>query len=279
MYEGHLVHWVDFFRTLDGITSESGEDYKRHRLRRVMRSTVKKELAGIRHFLRWCKSKHLIAEMPHLPDPTSKQVGTPYMNGKYAQRRIDLTPAQWEAWIEALPLRSKRGYPCRSFYRVIWETGLRQGAVTRLLTPEDYKPGDSVLLIRPAVDKVRYGRPLPLTKAARGALDDACSCVSGGLIFGSRNYAKQRLAAGLAIGLSEEDASHVAHHDLRHGRATQLVQDSGDLLGAGYLLGHKHATTTNAYLHARFEHARTALASIRVTKRVTTKGRGKSRAS
>jgi hypothetical protein len=45
-------------------------------------------------------------------------------------------------------------------------------------------------------------------------------------------------------------------------RTTHFVEKSGDILGAGFLVGHKHATTTNTYLHARSSMAKSVLAMV-----------------
>ena len=42
-------------------------------------------------------------------------------------------------------------------------------------------------------------------------------------------------------------------------RETGLTERSGNLLGVGYLLGHRHATTTNQYVHARRRAAESVL--------------------
>ena len=41
--------------------------------------------------------------------------------------------------------------------------------------------------------------------------------------------------------------------------ATELTESSGNLLGVGYLLGHRHAMTTNQYVHARRRGAESVL--------------------
>ena len=58
-------------------------------------------------------------------------------------------------------------------------------------------------------------------------------------------------AAARAAGLEPDRASEVKPCDFRHSVATELTERSGNLLGVGYLLGHRHATTTNQYVHAR----------------------------
>lgn len=54
-------------------------------------------------------------------------------------------------------------------------------------------------------------------------------------------------------------ASKVKPYDFRHSVATELTERSGNLLGVGYLLGHRHVTTTNQYVHARRRAAESVL--------------------
>jgi hypothetical protein len=48
----------------------------------------------------------------------------------------------------------------------------------------------------------------------------------------------------------------------RHGRTTQIAHATGDIVGTGYLVGHKNATTTNRYIHARKQMAERALTKV-----------------
>jgi hypothetical protein len=59
--------------------------------------------------------------------------------------------------------------------------------------------------------------------------------------------------------LEPDRASKVKPYDFRHSVATELTESSGNLLGVGYLLGHRHATTTNQYVHARRRAAESVL--------------------
>ncbi len=70
--------------------------------------------------------------------------------------------------------------------------------------------------------------------------------------------------AALAAGLEPERASKVSAYDLRHSLATELTERSGNLVGVGYLLGHKHITTTNHYVHARRKAAESVLSGHRL---------------
>ena len=51
---------------------------------------------------------------------------------------------------------------------------------------------------------------------------------------------------------------------LRHSLVTELTERSGNLVGVGYLLGHKHVTTTNHYVHARRRAAESVLSGHRL---------------
>jgi hypothetical protein len=69
-----------------------------------------------------------------------------------------------------------------------------------------------------------------------------------------------RKAARLA-GLAPDRANRISPYDLRHGRATEFVHNT-DLLSTSYLIGHKHASTTDRYIHGRKEMAVLALAKL-----------------
>ncbi|MET0284721.1 MAG: tyrosine-type recombinase/integrase, partial [Polyangiales bacterium] len=68
--------------------------------------------------------------------------------------------------------------------------------------------------------------------------------------------------AAREAGLAKDRADRISDYDFRHGRVTHLVEKTGNILGAGYLAGHKHATTTNTYLHARSNMAKSVLAMV-----------------
>ena len=49
-------------------------------------------------------------------------------------------------------------------------------------------------------------------------------------------------------GLPEEKASKLTAYDFRHSRATHWVENSRNLAGVAFLLGHKEITTLNKYV-------------------------------
>ena len=126
---------------------------------------------------------------------------------------------------------------------------VKAGTLQRLRAPDDYRSGSQFLRIRAEADKARYARELPLSERAREVLDEVCP--DEGILFPKFAWRYPLRTAALAAGLEPDRASQVKPCDFRHSVATELTERSGNLLGVGYLLGHRHATTTNQYVHAR----------------------------
>jgi len=77
------------------------------------------------------------------------------------------------------------------------------------------------------------------------------------------NRGSRRLGVGACL-LIRQRASKFSAYDLRHSLATELTERSGNFVGVGYLLGHKHITTTNHYVHARRRAAESVLSGHRL---------------
>jgi hypothetical protein len=88
-------------------------------------------------------------------------------------------------------------------------------------------------------------------------LDEVCP--DEGILFPKFAWRYPLRTAALAAGLDPDRASNIKPYDFRHSVATELTERSGNLLGVGYLLGHRHATTTNQYVHARRRAAESVL--------------------
>ena len=255
------AHFIPFFETAEELCSDARlGDYMRNRLTKVKRTTLKKELSALNRLFDWMVEQRLLDTKPNLPRIPKRATGTPHPQGK--RETVTLTPKEMDAIVAQLPERSKRGYPMRAYYQVMRETGLRPSTLHRLRAPDDYRPGAPFLTIREDADKARYGRELPLSDRARAALDSACP--KGGTIFPKFDGRHTLRKAALAAGLNPERASKFSAYDLRHSLATELTERSGNLVGVGYLLGHKHVTTTNHYVHARRRAAESVLSGHRL---------------
>ena len=268
-YEMYVrAHYLPYFRSLDRMTTASCSDYTRARLRRVQAITVRKELSGLRGFLSWCvEQSHLLEEdAPTVRSVPKKATGTPNDVSRKVGGWVDLTPTEAAAIIKRLPVTGRRNRPIRAYYTVLWETALRPETLVSLRAPTDYQRGAKVLKIRDEADKARFGRELPLTPEARKALDSVCP--DAGSLFPRRkngkaaDYRVSLRAAAKAAGLAEDRAARISDYDFRHGRTTDLMDQTGDIMGIGYLVGHKHATTTQKYLHARKGMAERVLSKV-----------------
>ena len=259
--ETYARHYDAAFGKLSNITRASVRDYTRSRLRKVMRTTVLKELTFLRGFLSWAVDQGALDEAPIVDPPPAKATGV--RSGPQRSSPVAITEGQAMAIVGALPERSKRiggrKWPVRARYLVAWETGLRPATLAALRVPEHYRPGAGEgLVIDDADDKARYGRTVPLSAAARAELDAVCPV--SGLIFGAHDFAKvlKRAARGV---LGPELAARFAAYDFRHGRATHLVDQGGPLTGVAFLLGHRKLSTTDSYLRPGARAAEQALAA------------------
>lgn len=273
LYRMHFrAHLVPHFGTLDGITPEALGEYTRKRLKVVKRRTLSKERSTLRGFLAWCEETGLIADAPELPKLPRKAQGTPYAVRRRGKATW-LEPEECWRLVAALPLWSEpRGgskpYPIQARYVVMLEYGLRPATLDALSVPEHYQRGATHLAITDLIDKVRFGRDLPLGDRARAALDSVLP--TRGLIFGKHNY-RRHLERAAAKVLDPARARTFTAYDLRHARATELA-GTGDLPGAQYILGHKRLETTGIYVRPGIRAAQRALDKASGT--VTRQSRG-----
>ena len=142
--------------------------------------------------------------------------------------------------------RAPTPYPVRDWYVVAWETALRPRTLAKLSAPDDYRRGATTLIIRDEADKSRFGRELPLSEAARAALDRVCP--KEGLLFGDHDRRMLLRRAAKAAGIDEYRVERISDYDFRHSRLTHLGQHSDNLAGVMYLAGHKQPATTARYL-------------------------------
>ena len=240
------THLAPFFGTLDNVTNATCAGYVRERLKKVKKETVKKELSVLRGFLDWCVEQGFLDEAPTVSSPKRNMLGTPHP----VRRRKEATPITEEeanAIIARLPVlsesRKTEPFAVRARVRFAFETGLRPATVAGLRVPEHYTPGSEMLKITDEIDKNRYGRELPLSEAAREALDSVCpeKC----LIFGKHDMRDQLRKAAKGI-LDDERLRRFTIYDLRTLRAT-LLAAGGDLPATAYLMGWKQVTTANIY--------------------------------
>jgi integrase len=252
LYQNTYVgtHFAPFFETINRLTTVGVEDYIATRLRQVSRETLKKELSPLRRLARWAHARGYLAQLPEIETPGRRVLGTPVES---ARKNVSLvfTADEVASILGHLPEyhsapRAPERYPVRARFVVAWETALRPQTLAQLRAPDDYRKGAEMLVIRDEADKNRFGRQLPLSVAAREALDSVCP--TAGLIFGAHDFVMLLRRAAKAAGIDAYRADRISDYDFRHSAATHLGRSSDNLPGVMYLLGHKQPATTARYM-------------------------------
>ena len=268
--------FLPFFKTFDAVTTCGADDYRRHRLRQVGRSTVVRELTALRTFVSWAARKQYLAEPVDVKDPGRSVIGTRVLETEL----VEMSAREVEAILDNLPARTPFGNHPKALMTTIWESSLRIGTMQRLATPKHYRRGSSILQVVEVTDKGRYARKIPLTPRARALLDDACADAERrtGLIFGQYDVRRALRTAAKKAGFDGERRKHLSPHDFRHAAITHAQEVSQNIAGAAYMAGHKRTATTANYTHPRYTHglaileARFGDTTPRTTPRDETKG-------
>lgn len=245
-YEVYGRHWRQHFETIGSVTTASIGDYQRKRLAKVVRGTVVKERSALRRFLSWLVERESLAEVPPFPPLAKKATGTTATGRRRAPEPIQ--PEELSAIIAALPEWSERTqqgkrFPIRARFEFAYETALRPTFLD-VVCWDDVTPFG--LRIRPELDKNRWGRTVPLSPAARAALERIGAPRPGEPIFGSHDYRTQVRAAAIAV-LGDERGKRVTPYDVKHTRVTGWLDDGASVLGVRYLTGTKLALDKYAH--------------------------------
>lgn len=250
------------FQELSRITSASMAIFFRERLRSALRETLRQDRRVLRSFLAWCAEQGALSSAPDVPPLPKGAKGVRTGTPKTAP--VPLSVDEAVRFLTLIPERSPSGIVLRARFVLQWETSLRQATIVRLSVPRHYRRGAESLTITADIDKAEFARVLPLTDAARAALDSVCP--ENGTIFGSASpytLSTTIRRAARASGLDEAKVKHLSAYDLRHGRITDLLDDGASLRAVAYLAGHKKITTTNAYVAVREAHDHAAMALVR----------------
>lgn len=265
-YTAYAHRFIQFFgNALARITVPRMGDYQRTRLGEVTVSSLRKERSAMNGFLLWCEEQGLITEetRPRWPRISKKALGT--RSGPQREAPVDVTPAQVNAFLAALPQwsRARRGsdaFAIRARFIVAYETGLRPALLDELAMPKHWRPGSTEILIERQHDKARFGRKVPISARCAEALERTVLALGlkEGLIFGAHDYRWAVERAAKAVDLPED----FAPYDLRHARAGHLLDAGAKMRAVAHLLGHRKLTTTDRYLRAQESDAREALDSM-----------------
>lgn len=261
-YLGYARRWGRRWETLPELTALALKEFVRARLGEVARASVRKEVAGLRGFLRWAHERGLLPAVPPIALPL-RSPGT----RQRTRRPVPLSPAEVRALLAALPERSPRPvrggayYPVQAYAEFLYETGLRSSTVARLVRGASWDRGRTTLRIDDREDKAQWGRELPLSRRALELLEGR-ACQRGEPLWGYYRLDKLFRAAARSSGLDPDRASRVVPYDLRHARLTHLSDAGAARSGLQLLAGHRAAGTTDHYLHPQQSAAAAALAAL-----------------
>lgn len=267
-----FTHWVPHFSSLHHLNDAMCADYMRARLLKVRGDTVRKELSALRQFIKWMLEVGSLERPVTVPSVPKRATGVAFEKRRRSAPAA-LSPAECQALIAALPLWSTskkvEPFPIRARFLVAYETGLRPSTLDALQAGVHYRRGAATILLTPEMDKNRWGREVPLSQAARDALDAVCP--EEGPIFGSHDY-REHLASAAKDALTPERSKVFAGAHFRSARITHWLERTGNLPGVQYLAGHKRANTTAAYVRPSL---RAALSVIEVDAPIQTTAKKK----
>lgn len=249
------AHYLDTFATTRDFSTARAADYMRRRIGQVSRETVKKELSPLRSFFTWALEQGLVGAPVVVPPVPRSALGV-RATTRHAGR-ADVSPDDAAAVLAALPEWSSSApdrFRVRAYFQVLWETSLRPATVQALRVPEHYRPGHVELVVEDRIDKARFGRTVPLTERACAVLNAVAP--EAGPIFGRHDY-RGFLRRAAALAGRPELAERMTPYDIRHGRLTELAEQS--LPGAAFLAGHRRMTTTTIYAKPTARAARAML--------------------
>jgi integrase len=178
--------------------------------------------------------------------------GTEHKNGK--RQATELSPFEVRKVLAAV-----KDPKARAFFTLMYEATLRPATLKLIQAPEHYRRGAAQLHIPKGADKNRLGRTVPLSVAARKALD---SVVGYGLIFGPLPY-RRPFEKAATKALSEAKAATAHPYDLKRAGITHRLERTNNLPGVQYLAGHKNPSTTGRYVQASMRAAEAAISGTR----------------
>jgi integrase len=252
------THFLNFFTGLHDLTDQRGLSYRNARLLKVQKETVKRELSALRSFLAWLYGNGPEGEAKpghgYLPVPVV--VRGPERNHRgvvYEKRRRskaqEISPDEVKQIIGALPEWSESKkvarFPVQARFIVAYETSLRPETLDLLSVPEHYGPGRDEIVIVYWIDKAKKEREVPLTAAARAALDSVCP--KEGLIFGHHDYRNQ-LRKAVKDALPAHRAALFTGAHFRSARITHWLETTQNIAGAQHMAGHSQMSTTARYV-------------------------------
>lgn len=264
-------------KKLKAITAKDVDNWKVSRLAKVTKSTIDRDVGGLRSAFRKALEWQLIAESPfsHIKAFNEDNKRVRYLTIEEEKRlRAALDVRETIMRTErksANEFRRDRSYDLLPEFGAFTDhlkpmviismlTGLRQGELFKLAWDcVDLKGG--LLTVLAKTSKRDLTRHIPLSKEAIAVLKDWLNENDGaGLVFAGKN-GKQFTDVKTAWHklLKDAEITDFHWHDLRHHFASRLVAAGIDLNTVRELMGHSDIKMTLRYAHLAPEHKRAAI--------------------
>jgi integrase/recombinase XerD len=207
-------------------------------------------LRMVRSFCRFLHDEGLL--------PRDPSQGLRYGREPQTLPRNVLTPQEARKIIEAADVQTILGYRDRTMMEVLYATAIRKSELQNL-TPADVNLDEGLLRINGG--KGAKDRVVPLTQVACSFLESYMKAIRPQLIgrqscdrlfvsMRARSIAKNTLDHLMRkYARLGKVKKHLTCHLWRHSCATHLVQNKANLRHVQEMLGHKHLSTTERYLH------------------------------
>ena len=240
-YSGYFESLLaPFFPNLTDVTAPKFKEYIAKRLEEVQAPTIRHERSALNMLLQWAQERGLIEEAPLLPPVPKRALGTPYKH-KRRQKPGELVQEEIEAFLEALPIRTKKLGFVRPRFILGYETFLRPSTLDRLKSPNHWVKGSNYLTLTSRSMKGRKEHTLPLSDRAREALETAYQ--RPGYLFGKHDY--RLVVEKAAKVLPEHKRAWFIGAHLRSAGVTHFSDGDAPVTAAQYGAAHSQATTTN----------------------------------
>jgi len=246
-----------------GDIAEAGPDDIRHHLdgleaRGIARSSAARKLSAIRQFHLFLHGDGLAADNPATAID-SPRAARP-LPRTISPEEVELLARAARARVAAAKEnRRARAWRLVCLIELLSATGLRVSELVGLTVQAATAERDFILVR----GKGGRERLVPVSAAARAAIDDYLACLKAGAKPASKwlfpsagasgHLTRQHFALELK-GLAREaglDAGALSPHVLRHGFASQLLAAGADLRAVQQMLGHADIATTQIYTHVQ----------------------------
>jgi len=246
VYQLTQQHLIPHFKyhTLMMMKTKDGEDYKQQRAKKVMPSTVNKELRTLKAILNKAVVWDRLDKMP--------------LKNVNPLKDLNSKPKRF---FESDEL--EQVYEADTEYSAVWRllanTGMRRSEAVALKWEQVYD--DKVRLLSTSKDRTKSGkwRDIPLSPGAKKALanlkanDDATYVLP--------RVTKHTLSRAFSRTLKRLDIEG-SLHDLRHTFISHLVMQGIPLRTVQVLAGHSSFKTTEGYAHLAPEHLQDSVAML-----------------